>query len=75
MEFRHLRYFLVLAEELSTRATPEEAFQAFRARRFDRCRYIVETSKAVCFGQLGKGPRIDVARSTHEMFQVTSAPI
>lgn len=66
---------LVLADELASSATVEEAFEAYRARRFDRCEYIVEKSKAICYGQLGKGPVVDPAHATREMFEVTARPI
>ena len=66
---------LVLADELSRRDTPEAAFEAYRARRFDRCKYIVEKSLAICHGQLGKGPPVDNAEATHEMFAIVSQPI
>jgi 2-polyprenyl-6-methoxyphenol hydroxylase-like FAD-dependent oxidoreductase len=66
---------LVLAEELSSSASVEEAFQAYRTRRFHRCEYIVEKSKAICFGQLGKGPFVDPARAAREMFEVVAQPI
>ncbi|PHQ63237.1 MAG: 2-polyprenyl-6-methoxyphenol hydroxylase, partial [Sphingobium sp.] len=55
--------------------SPEAAFAAFRARRYDRCRYIVEQSKAICLGQLGKGPLIENATATREMFQKIAEPI
>lgn len=66
---------LVLAEELSFRDTPEEAFAAYRARRYKRCRYIVEASLAICHGQIGKGPPVDNHKATAEMFAVVSQPI
>jgi 2-polyprenyl-6-methoxyphenol hydroxylase-like FAD-dependent oxidoreductase len=66
---------IVLAEELARHATPEEAFAAYRERRFERCRYIVEQSLAICHGQLGKGPPVDNAKATAEMFQVVAQPI
>ncbi len=66
---------LVLADELAGAATFEEACSAYRARRFERCEYIVESSKAICYGQLGKGPLIDPARATGEMFDVVARPI
>ncbi len=66
---------LVLAEELSSADTIEEAFTAYRQRRFERCRYIVESSLAICHGQLGKGPPIDNHKATAEMFAVVSQPI
>lgn len=66
---------LVLAEELSAHDTPEAAFEAYRTRRYERCRYIVEASLAICHGQIGKGPPIDNHQATGEMFAVVSQPI
>jgi 2-polyprenyl-6-methoxyphenol hydroxylase-like FAD-dependent oxidoreductase len=66
---------LVLADELTKAGSPEEAFQQYRDRRFERCRFIVESSKALCYGQIGKGPPVDHAQATQEMYEVISAPI
>ena len=66
---------LVLAEEIAGAATPEIAFTAYRARRIERCRYIVERSLAICRGQLGKGPPVDNAQATADMFRVVAEPI
>jgi 2-polyprenyl-6-methoxyphenol hydroxylase-like FAD-dependent oxidoreductase len=66
---------LVLADELSKANDPEAAFEAYRARRFERCRYIVETSVAICDGQLGKGPVLDQGKLTGEMLAITCRPI
>lgn len=66
---------IVLAEELGRHDDPESAFHAYRNRRFERCRYIVEKSLAICHGQLGKGPPVDNALATAEMFAVTAEPI
>lgn len=66
---------LVLADELSKAASPEQAFQAYRDRRYERCRYIVEKSKSICYSQLGKGPYVDQAEATQEMFGVIAHPI
>jgi 2-polyprenyl-6-methoxyphenol hydroxylase-like FAD-dependent oxidoreductase len=66
---------IVLAEELARRDSPEAAFAAYRERRFERCRYIVEQSLAICLGQLGKGPPVDNAKATAEMFQRVAEPI
>ncbi len=66
---------IVLAEELGRHDTPEQAFTAYRNRRFERCRYIVEKSLAICHGQLGKGPPVDNASATAEMFALTAQPI
>jgi 2-polyprenyl-6-methoxyphenol hydroxylase-like FAD-dependent oxidoreductase len=66
---------VVLAEELVRHDHPEAAFKAYRARRFERCRYIVETSVAICRGQIGLGPVIDQAKATADMLQLVSQPI
>lgn len=66
---------IVLAEELARHPNPDTAFRAYRNRRFERCRYIVEKSLAICHGQLGKGPPVDNAIATAEMFAVTAEPI
>jgi len=66
---------LVLADELVRHDHMEGALGAYRARRFDRCAYIVRASLAICLGQLGKGPPVDNAKATAEMFAVTAQPI
>jgi 2-polyprenyl-6-methoxyphenol hydroxylase-like FAD-dependent oxidoreductase len=66
---------VVLAEELSLADDPETAFAAFRQRRFERCKFIVETSLAICEGQLGRRPPVNQAEAMHEMFAVTAEPI
>lgn len=66
---------IVLAEELERADDVEAALQAYRDRRFERCRYIVESSLAICHGQLGKGPAVDNHKATAEMFAVVAQPI
>lgn len=66
---------LVLAEELARHDDMNEALTAYRDRRFERCAYIVRSSLAICMGQIGKGPPIDNAKATAEMFAVTAEPI
>ena len=66
---------IVLADEITKAASPQDAFTAYRNRRFARCRYIVEKSLAICHGQIGKGPPVDNAKATAEMFAVVSQPI
>jgi 2-polyprenyl-6-methoxyphenol hydroxylase-like FAD-dependent oxidoreductase len=66
---------IVLADELARADTVERAFQAYRDRRYRRCEYIVEKSKALCFGQIGKGPHVEQAAATQEMFAVIVQPI
>lgn len=66
---------IVLAEEITRAATPQQAFVTYRQRRFDRCAFIVDSSLAICLGQLGKGPPIDNAKATADMFAVVAQPI
>ena len=66
---------LVLAEELDRHHDVEAALTAYRDRRFDRCAYIVRSSIAICMGQIGKGPAVDNAQATHEMFDMVARPI
>lgn len=66
---------IVLADELARAAEPEAAFAAYRARRYERCRYIVEASRAICLGQLGLGPLVENAVATREMFGRVAEPI
>lgn len=66
---------IVLAEELTRHDNLDSALTAYRGRRFDRCAYVVRSSIAICMGQLGKGPLIDNAQATHEMFEVVAQPI
>jgi 2-polyprenyl-6-methoxyphenol hydroxylase-like FAD-dependent oxidoreductase len=66
---------IVLAEELDRHASPDEAFTAYRARRFERCKYIVDASVAICRGQLGQGPLVELGKATGEMFGIVAQPI
>jgi 2-polyprenyl-6-methoxyphenol hydroxylase-like FAD-dependent oxidoreductase len=66
---------IVLAEEISRGETIEGAFAAFQARRYERCRYIVEASVAICRSQLGTGPHVDQVPATRAMFERVAQPI
>ena len=66
---------VVLAEELLRAGTPQQAFTAYRTRRFERCRYLVEASLSVCHSQLGIGPPIDHAQVAREMLLRTAEPL
>ena len=66
---------LVLAEELARADTPQRAFEAFQTRRYDRCKFIVESSNAVGDYQLGRRDSLDYPALTREMFERTSAPL
>jgi 2-polyprenyl-6-methoxyphenol hydroxylase-like FAD-dependent oxidoreductase len=66
---------VVLADELAKAASPEEAFTSYRERRFERCALTVRLSRAICDGQLGKGPPMDTAKAAAEMAQAMARPI
>ena len=67
---------IVLAEELAAHVGDiSGALKAYQQRRFERCKYIVEASVAICMSQLGKGPHLEQAPATTEMFKVTAQPI
>ena len=66
---------VVLAEEIARQDTPEKAFSAYRARRFERCRFVVEKSLEICRGQIGKGPLVDNAKAGAEMNALLAEPI
>jgi 2-polyprenyl-6-methoxyphenol hydroxylase-like FAD-dependent oxidoreductase len=66
---------IVLAEELAKTADVEHALVAYRERRFERCRYIVQSSLAICMGQLGKAPMVDQHQATADMMAMVAQPI
>ena len=66
---------LVLADTLAQHNDLPTALSAYRERRFERCAWVVRQSLAICMGQLGKGPPVDNAKATAEMFALTAQPI
>ena len=66
---------VVLADEIARHDSPEAAFRAFRDRRYERCRYVVEQSRAICYGQIGRGPPVEQGPATHAMTQFVAQPI
>ena len=66
---------IVLAEEIDRHTDTEAAFAAYHARRFPRCKYIVEASLGLCRSQLGTGPKVDQAQATQAMFHAVAQPL
>lgn len=66
---------LVLADELSKAATPEAAFTAYRARRFDRVAHVAKVSVAIGDGQMGKGPQVDMNAAIGQTMALMAQPI
>ncbi len=66
---------LVLAEELEKAQTPEAAFEAYRARRFDRVSHVARVSVAIGDGQMGKGPQVDMNTTMAQTMAMMAEPI
>lgn len=65
---------LVLADELS-KAPPEEAFTAYRARRFERVAHVAKKSILIGEMQMGKIPPFDVGALTGQTIKMMCEPI
>ncbi|MFN4099656.1 MAG: FAD-dependent oxidoreductase [Pararhodobacter sp.] len=65
---------LVLAEELG-RHSPPDALAAFEARRFDRCRMVVENSGRLAEIELGHGTHEEHQRLMGQTLGALAAPI
>lgn len=66
---------LVLGEELDRNDTIADAFAAFQARRYKRCKYIVNACETVSRSLSGEIPPIDYSKTTTDMLEVTSEPL
>ena len=66
---------LVLAEELAAEPDVAQACRSFRDRRYERCSYIVNASLAICRGQLGEAPPVDMHAATAAMVETVARPI
>ena len=65
---------IVLSEELASAGTVQQAFGRFMARRFDRCKYIVDTSAMIGEAQI-RHERINEPQIIAEMLDRTAEPI
>jgi 2-polyprenyl-6-methoxyphenol hydroxylase-like FAD-dependent oxidoreductase len=66
---------IVIAEEIARHDTVERAFAAYHQRRYERCKYVVDASVAICRSQLGTGPRVDQAQATRAMSERIMQPL
>lgn len=66
---------IVLSQEIDAAQSVSEAFAAYQERRFERCKYIVEASLAICHGQLGLAPPPDQVQSSIDMFRAIAEPV
>jgi 2-polyprenyl-6-methoxyphenol hydroxylase-like FAD-dependent oxidoreductase len=66
---------IALGEELAAAPTVDEALRAFCRRRFDRCRYVVETTSQISYWQTHPGtPGADVPRLATEGYAHLAEP-
>lgn len=66
---------IVLAEELAAQDTPEAAFDAYRTRRFDRAKFIAESSIRIGDMQMGKTPPFDIGALQGQAMARMAEPI
>lgn len=66
---------VVLADELEKAGAAEEAFEAFRARRFERARFIVANSVRMGDSQMGKIEHVDMADLNRQSIALMAQPI
>jgi 2-polyprenyl-6-methoxyphenol hydroxylase-like FAD-dependent oxidoreductase len=66
---------VVLTEELQSKATLPEAFEAFMQRRYDRCRFIVEGSEAIGAWEQDHSLPIDPSAKRFEVTMAAMAPL
>ncbi len=65
---------LVLAEELTTERPLAQALEAFMARRFERCKAIVEGSEAIGAWEQDNSLPIDVAERRRGVMMIAGSP-
>ncbi|BAM88743.1 putative monooxygenase [Bradyrhizobium oligotrophicum S58] len=66
---------IVLAEELARAATLQEAFDRFHARRWERCRMVIENSAQLCRIEMENGDKAEHARIMRESIVGLTQPI
>jgi len=65
---------IALGEELAGAPTVDEALSAFCERRFDRCRYVVETTGRISYLQVHPGASSDVLQIITEGYARLAGP-
>lgn len=66
---------IVLAEELANHSTVEEALAAFKERRFERCRMVVENSYRLAQIEITGGDKMEHAGIMRESSMILAQPI
>ncbi len=66
---------VVLAEELCSGDPIEKQLKRYMERRYDRCKFIVESSELIGRYQMNEVEDVDEKFMVEEMFRVTAQPI
>jgi 2-polyprenyl-6-methoxyphenol hydroxylase-like FAD-dependent oxidoreductase len=66
---------LVLADEIDSATSLEQAFTAYRARRWPRVEQVAKTSLMIGDAQMGKIPPVDVGALTAKTLALVAEPI
>jgi 2-polyprenyl-6-methoxyphenol hydroxylase-like FAD-dependent oxidoreductase len=66
---------IVLADELDRQASVDDALNAYVARRYERCRLIVETCVAIADNEMHRTPGFDHAAITQHVMDVMVQPL
>jgi 2-polyprenyl-6-methoxyphenol hydroxylase-like FAD-dependent oxidoreductase len=66
---------IVLSEEIQSRASLDEALQRFMARRFERCRLVIENSVKLGQIEMNHGPPAEHTRLMSEALGILRQPI
>jgi 2-polyprenyl-6-methoxyphenol hydroxylase-like FAD-dependent oxidoreductase len=66
---------VVLAEELEKAGDPQSAFKAYRDRRFNRVKFVVENSVRMGDSQMGKIEHVDMADLNRQAIGLMAQPI
>ena len=66
---------IILAEELAKAATLQDAFDGFHARRWERCRMVIENSERLCRIEMENGDKAEHARIMRESVMALTQPI
>ena len=66
---------VVLAEDLTTRPTLQEALNGYMDRRYERCKALVEIARELARGEMENDRTVDVPGLTVKSMQIAAAPI
>jgi 2-polyprenyl-6-methoxyphenol hydroxylase-like FAD-dependent oxidoreductase len=66
---------VVLAEEIASGKSADDVLQAFMARRFERCRQVVELSGAIGAWEQNPDPAVNPADIRNQLMAVCAVPV